>query len=60
MTLEEAAAARGVSMNTARSHLKHAFAKTGTGRQSELLRLVIAGVGAISEAERPDLAESPS
>ena len=52
MSLEEAAAARGVSMNTARSHLKHAFAKTGTGRQSELLRLVIAGVGAISDDPR--------
>jgi DNA-binding CsgD family transcriptional regulator len=52
MSLEEAATARGVSMNTARSHLKHAFAKTGTGRQSELLRLVISGVGAISEGER--------
>ena len=50
LSLEEAAAGRGVSVNTARSHLKHAFAKTGTGRQSELLRLVLAGVGAIGEA----------
>ena len=49
MSLEEAARARGVSMNTARSHLKHAFAKTGTARQSELLRLVITGVGAIGD-----------
>jgi DNA-binding CsgD family transcriptional regulator len=55
MSLEEAATARGVSMNTARSHLKHAFAKTGTGRQSELLRLVISGVGAISDSERAGL-----
>ena len=46
-TLEGAAESRGVSMNTARSHLKHVFAKTETCRQGELLRLVIGGVGAI-------------
>jgi DNA-binding CsgD family transcriptional regulator len=49
MSLEEAAAKRGVSMNTARSHLKHAFATTGTSRQGELVRLVITGVGTIDE-----------
>jgi DNA-binding CsgD family transcriptional regulator len=48
-SLEEAAAKRGVSLNTARSHLKHAFAKTGTSRQGELVRLVITGVGTIDE-----------
>jgi DNA-binding CsgD family transcriptional regulator len=48
-SLEEAASKRGVSMNTARSHLKHAFAKTGTSRQGELVRLVITGVGAIQD-----------
>ena len=47
LTIEEAARRRGVSVNTARSHLKHAFAKTGTTRQSELLRLIIAGVGSM-------------
>ena len=49
VSLEQAAQARGVSMNTARSHLKRAFAKTGTARQAELLRLVVAGVGAIGD-----------
>ena len=49
LSLEEAAGKRGVSMNTARSHLKHAFAKTGTSRQGELVRLVITGVGTIDE-----------
>ena len=49
LSLEEAAEARGVSMNTARSHLKHAFAKTGTSRQGELVRLMITGVGSIAE-----------
>lgn len=49
MSLEEAAERRGVSLNTARSHLKHAFAKTGTSRQGELVRLIISGVGQIQE-----------
>ena len=48
-SLEEAAIKRGVSLSTARSHLKHAFAKTGTSRQGELVRLVITGVGSIHE-----------
>jgi DNA-binding CsgD family transcriptional regulator len=49
LSLEEAAAKRGVSMNTARSHLKHVFAKTGTSRQGELVRLIMAGAGSIGE-----------
>jgi DNA-binding CsgD family transcriptional regulator len=49
LSLEEAAEARGVSMNTARSHLKHAFAKTGTSRQGELVRLMLSGIGSIGD-----------
>jgi DNA-binding CsgD family transcriptional regulator len=52
LTIEEAAKKRGVSVNTARSHLKRAFAKTGTTRQSELMRLIVAGVGSIGPEER--------
>ncbi len=48
-SLEEAAEARGVSLNTAKSHLKHAFAKTGTSRQGELVRLVISGVASLRD-----------
>jgi DNA-binding CsgD family transcriptional regulator len=50
LSLEEAADKRGVSLNTARSHLKHVFAKTETSRQGELVRLIISGVGQIREA----------
>jgi DNA-binding CsgD family transcriptional regulator len=39
-TLERAAARLSISMNTARTHLKHVFRKTGTNRQSDFLRLV--------------------
>lgn len=46
-SLEAAADARGVTMNTARSQLKQVFAKTSTSRQSELVRLVLAGVASI-------------
>jgi DNA-binding CsgD family transcriptional regulator len=50
LSLEEAAVKRGVSLNTARSHLKHVFAKTDTSRQGELVRLIISGVGQIRDA----------
>jgi DNA-binding CsgD family transcriptional regulator len=48
-SLDEAAVARGVTMNTARSQLKQVFAKTHTSRQSELVRLVISGVASIAD-----------
>jgi len=38
-TLEEYCASRFVTINTARSHLKSIYRKTGTNRQSELIRL---------------------
>lgn len=43
MCLDEAACSRGVSRNTARGQLKRIFAKTGTNRQAELVRLVLQG-----------------
>jgi DNA-binding CsgD family transcriptional regulator len=33
----------GISINTVRGHLKQVFAKTGTHRQAELVRLVLSG-----------------
>ncbi len=39
--LEEAAVQCGLTLSSARTYLKQAFAKTGTGRQSELIKLVL-------------------
>jgi DNA-binding CsgD family transcriptional regulator len=36
-------------MNTVRYHLKTAYARTGVGRQSELVRLVIAALRDLSD-----------
>jgi len=49
-SLEDVARARGITMHTARSHLKRAFSKTGTSRQGELVRLIVSGVGAIRDS----------
>ncbi len=48
-TLEEAAADRGVTLNTVRSQLKQVFAKTDTNRQGQLMRLVLTGVAGIQD-----------
>jgi DNA-binding CsgD family transcriptional regulator len=42
-SVNECAAQAGVSAHTARTHLKHIFAKTDTTRQSELVWLLCAG-----------------
>ena len=41
--LEDAAEDLGVSLNTVRTHLKRIFAKTGTDRQADLVRLILSG-----------------
>ena len=56
-SLEEASVQRGVTMNTARSQLKQIFFKTGTSRQSELVRLVLAGIAPIRDPQ-PQPSES--
>ena len=43
-TIDAAAKARGVSRETIRTQLKAIFSKTGTNRQTELVRL-LGGVG---------------
>jgi DNA-binding CsgD family transcriptional regulator len=42
-TVEEAAAALRIAVNTARAYLKRVFDKTGVRRQAELVRLLLAG-----------------
>ena len=55
--LEEIAAAEGASRETVRSQLKRIFAKTGTRRQSELVRLIL--IGPALWAQVPDRIQSP-
>ncbi|MGE0419789.1 MAG: helix-turn-helix transcriptional regulator [Acetobacteraceae bacterium] len=43
-TIEVAAADLGIARTTARTHLQHIFDKTGTSRQSELMRLVLSAL----------------
>jgi DNA-binding CsgD family transcriptional regulator len=47
--LADAAARRGVTINTVRSQLKQVFAKTDTNRQSQLIRLVLTGAAEFPE-----------
>ncbi len=44
LRLEEAAEKLNVSLNTVRSHLRQIFTKTGTNRQSEVVRIILSGV----------------
>lgn len=46
--LSEIARDLGISINTVRGHLKQVFAKTGTHRQAELVRLVLSGPSQIA------------
>jgi DNA-binding CsgD family transcriptional regulator len=47
LTIPETAKSLGVSQNTIKTHLGRVFAKTGTGRQSELARLMTS-IGLVS------------
>ena len=44
LTLEEAAKALGIRLNTARAHLRSIFSKTGVRRQTELVRIFLNSV----------------
>jgi len=48
-TLQQAAQALGVSLNTIRTHLKHVFMKTDTNRQTQLISLLIGSVMEVPE-----------
>lgn len=46
--LETAALSLGISAHTARTHLKHVFSKTRTGRQGELISLLLSGPASLA------------
>lgn len=47
--LDEATETMGVALNTARTHLKRIFCKTGTQRQAELVQLLLSGPSLLVE-----------
>lgn len=49
-SIEEVAAELGITTGTARVHLKHVFSKTHTGRQAELVHLVLSSTAQIRPA----------
>jgi integral membrane sensor domain MASE1/DNA-binding CsgD family transcriptional regulator len=53
LSVKEAAEALGVCENTAKTHLKHIHSKTGTSKQTELIRLFMSATPPVSAP--PDL-----
>lgn len=49
-SIEEVAGTLGITTGTARVHLKHVFSKTHTGRQAELVHLVLSSTAQIRPA----------
>ena len=49
--LEDAAATQGITVSTARTYLKQAFAKTNTNRQSEIVKLVLTAAPLVSTSD---------
>ena len=58
-SLEEAARLLGISRSTARSVLKRIFEKTGTNRQSGLVRLLLTGFAQVRPGDRTDVPDRP-
>lgn len=54
LSVDEVAAHLGVSLNTARTHLKRAMAKTNTTRQTGLVKLVLSGTANLNWGKSED------
>ncbi|HEY5211089.1 MAG TPA: helix-turn-helix transcriptional regulator [Stellaceae bacterium] len=50
-SVDEIAASAGITLNTARTHLKNIFAKTGTNRQATLVGLLLRSVAILGAPE---------
>jgi DNA-binding CsgD family transcriptional regulator len=54
-SIEDAAVAMRIKAPTARTYLKHVFAKTGTRRQIDLARLLMLSTGRITSSDAPEV-----
>lgn len=52
-SVSSAASELGITINTARTHLKHLYSKTGTSRQSELVHLFVSMLAIGSSMQNP-------
>ena len=50
LSFDEAAQALSIRLNTARAHLRSIFSKTGVRRQTELVRIMLNSVAALSRS----------
>jgi len=60
-SLEEAAEHLGIGLSTGRTHLKHIFAKTGTRRQADLVKMVLVNpILTLQQRSSPQAGKSPN
>ena len=53
LSVKEAAEVLGIGENTAKTHLQHIHSKTGTSKQTELMRLFMSSTPPVNAAQQP-------
>ena len=53
LSVKEAAEVLGISENTAKTHLQHIHSKTGTSKQTELVRLFMSSTPPVNAGQQP-------
>ena len=53
LSVKEAAEMLGIGENTAKTHLQHIHSKTGTSKQTELMRLFMSSTPPVNAGQQP-------